>query len=121
MSAIAPWLSVRDAAAAVAFYRRAFGATTGELAEGGGVLQVGELFVGGARFWVQHDPELPAGHDPGRAVRMILTVTDPDAAFSRALDAGAVEIAGVHDEGAWRTGRLVDPFGHQWELARLTP
>ena len=118
MSVIAPWLSVRDAAAAVEFYRRAFGATTGELAEGGGALQVGELFVDGARFWVQLDSDLPAGLDPSRAVRMVLTVADPDAAFSRALGAGAVEIAGMHDEGAWRTGRLVDPFGHQWELAR---
>ncbi|SDS56766.1 hypothetical protein SAMN04488543_1971 [Friedmanniella luteola] len=36
MTAIAPWLSVTDAAAAVEFYQRAFGATTGELAEGGG-------------------------------------------------------------------------------------
>jgi PhnB protein len=118
MSTIAPWLSVRDAAAAVEFYRRAFGATTGELAEGGGALQVAELFVNGARFWVQHDPDLPAGLDPGRAVRMIVTVIDPDTAFARALDAGAVELSGVHDGSGWRTGRLVDPFGHQWELAR---
>jgi PhnB protein len=118
MSAIAPWLSVRDAAAAVEFYCRAFGATTGELAEGGGELQVGELFVDEARFWVQHDPDLPAGLDPGRAVRMIVTVADPDAAFARALGAGAVELAGMHDEGGWRTGRLLDPFGHQWEFAR---
>lgn len=118
MSGIAPWLSVGDAVAAIEFYRRAFGATTGELAEGSGEIQVGELFVEGARFWVQLDPDLPAGLDPGRAVRMILTVTDPDAAFDRALRAGAVEMAGVHDEGGWRTGRLVDPFGHQWELAR---
>ena len=118
MSAIAPWLSVRDAAAAVEFYRRAFGATTGELAEVGGDLQVGELFVDGARFWVQLDSDLPDGLDPSRAVRMILTVADPDAAFSRALGAGAVEIAGMHDEEGWRTGRLVDPFGHQWELAQ---
>jgi PhnB protein len=118
MSVIAPWLSVRDAAAAVAFYRLAFGATTGELAHGGGELQVGELFVDGARFWVQHDPSLPTDVDPGRAVRMILTVADPDAAFERAVSAGAVEIAGVHEASGWRTGRLKDPFGHQWELAR---
>jgi len=118
MNVIAPWLSVRDAATAVAFYRLAFGAATGELAEGSGELQVAELFVEGARFWVQHDPNLPPDLDPGRAVRMILTVADPDAAFERALRAGAVELAGVHEASGWRTGRLVDPFGHQWELAR---
>jgi PhnB protein len=120
MSVIAPWLSVRDAGAAVGFYRRAFGATTGELAVVGGELQVGELFVDGARFWVQLDPDLPAGIDPARAVRMILTVADPEIAFQRALAAGAAQIAGMHDEGGWRTGRIVDPFGHQWELANQT-
>ena len=120
MSGIAPWLSVRDATAAVEFYRSAFGATTGELAEGGGELQVAELFVDGARFWVQLDPDLPAGLDPGRAVRMIVTVSDPDAAFACAISAGAVELAGVHEGSGWRTGRIVDPFGHQWELARPT-
>lgn len=51
---------------------------------------------------------------------MILTVSDPDAAVQRALSAGATQIAGMHDEGGWRTGRLVDPFGHQWELAQPT-
>lgn len=120
MSVIAPWLSVRDAGAAVEFYRQAFGATTGELAEVGGVLQIAELFVDGARFWVQLDPDLPASVDPARAVRMILTVADPDTAFQRALAAGATQIAGMHDEGGWRTGRLVDPSGHQWELAHPT-
>lgn len=118
MSVIAPWLSVRDVGAAVEFYCRAFGASTGELADGGGELQVGELFVDGARFWVQRDPDLPAGLDPARAVRMILTVADPDGAFQRAVEAGATPIVGVHEEDGWRTGRLVDPFGHQWELAR---
>ena len=115
---ITPWLSVRDAAAAVEFYRRAFGATTGELAGSGGELQVGELFVDGARFWVQLDPDLPADIDPGRAVRMIISVANPDAAFQRALGAGAVALADVHDEGGWRSGRVVDPFGHQWEFAQ---
>ncbi len=120
MSEIAPWLSVGNAAAAVDFYRRAFGATTGELAEGDGKLQVGELFVDGARFWVQLDQDLPIDVDPSRAVRMILTVADPDTALQQALQAGATQIAGVHEEGGWRTSRVVDPFGHQWELARPT-
>ena len=120
MTVIAPWLSVPDTAAAVDFYCRACGATIGALAEDEGEVQVGELFVEGARFWVQLDRDLPAGLDPGRAVRLILTVDDPDAVFQRALHAGAVEMAGMHDEGGWRTGRLVDPFGHQWELARPT-
>ena len=118
MSAIAPGLSVRDAAAAVEFTAGLSARRLAAPAEGGGALQVGELFVDGARFWLQLHSDLPAGLDPSRAVRMIPTVAEPDAAFSRALGAGAVEIAGMHDEGGWRTGRLVDLFGHQWELAQ---
>ena len=114
---IAPWLSVADASAAVAFYRRAFGATTGELAEFNGVLQVAELQLDGAPFWVQRDDNLPPDVDPGLTVRMVVSVTDPDTAFQRAIDAGAVEIAAMHDEHGWRTGRMADPFGHQWELS----
>lgn len=118
MTTIAPWLSVADATAAVAFYCHAFGATTGELVEVGGRVEVAELFVDGAPFWVQRDGDLPADHDPGRATRMIVVVTDPDARFDQALTAGAVEMFAMHEQNGWRTGRLVDPFGHQWEFAR---
>jgi PhnB protein len=120
MTTIAPWLSVIDATAAVDFYRRAFEATTGELVEFGGVVEVAELFVGDAPFWVQRDSDLPADADPGRAVRMIIVVDDPDPALARALAEGAVELAAMHDENGWRTGRLADPYGHQWEFARRT-
>lgn len=117
---ISPWLSVADATSAVAFYRAAFGAETGEVAEFDGVVEVAELSVDGAPFWVQRDTDLPAGADPGRTVRMIISATDPDAAFGRAIDAGATELAGVHEASGWRTGRVADPFGHQWEFARRT-
>lgn len=120
MSTISPWLSVADAGAAVAFYRRALQATTDDQVEFDGVIQVARLSVGPASFWVQQDDDLPAGVDPGRTVRMIVTVEDPDAAFAGALAAGAQQIAAVHDEHGWRTGRFRDPFGHQWEVARET-
>ena len=109
MSVIAPWLSVRDAAAAVEFYRRAFGATTGGTRRGRwrapdrGAVRGWSTVLGPAR----PGPTSRAG--PGRAVRLVLTVADPDAAWERALEAGAVELAGMHDEGGWRTGRLIDP------------
>lgn len=120
MSTIAPWLSVADAAAAVDFYRRALRATTDDLVEVDGVIQVARLFIDLAPFWVQQDNDLPDGVDPGRTVRMIVTVDDPDATFAGALVAGAEQIAAVHDEHGWRTGRFRDPFGHQWEVARPT-
>lgn len=118
MSTIAPWLSVRDATAALAFYRNAFGAVPEHVLEIDGVVQVAQLSLNGAVFWLQQDDDLPPSADPGRAVRMILEVDDPDTAFGRALDAGATGIAAVHEEHGWRTGRLADPFGHQWEFAR---
>jgi PhnB protein len=49
---------------------------------------------------------------------MIVSVDDPDAAFARAVAAGANVVADVHDEHGWRTGRITDPFGHDWELSR---
>jgi PhnB protein len=49
---------------------------------------------------------------------MILSVQDPDALFERAVAAGAAAVAPIHDEHGWRTGRLTDPFGHDWEVSR---
>ena len=49
---------------------------------------------------------------------MLLTVADPDAAVQHAIGAGATEVAPVADEYGWRVGRIVDPFGHHWEIGR---
>lgn len=120
MITIHPWLSVPNVGSAIDFYRDAFGALTAEVAEFDGVIQVAELFVGEASFWVQRDDDMPVGVEPGRTVRSIFMVDDPEAAFARALRAGATELAAVHDQNGWQTGRIGDPFGHQWEFARRT-
>jgi PhnB protein len=116
---IAPWLTVADGTAALAFYRAAFGAVEVESShfEHDGRVQVAQLLLDGAAFWISED----RAHAPlpgGGAVRMIVTVDDPDAAFARALAAGATEIAPVYDGHGWRIGRLADPEGHHWELGR---
>jgi PhnB protein len=49
---------------------------------------------------------------------MLLSVTDPDAVFARALTAGAREVRPMQDEHGWRLGRIADPFGHHWEIGR---
>ena len=49
---------------------------------------------------------------------MILSVDDPDAAFDRAIAAGAAAVAAVSEEYRWRTGRVTDPFGHDREISR---
>ncbi len=119
---IAPWLSVRNSAQAVNFYKSAFGATEAYRLEdpGGGV--VAKLSVDGAEFWLSDESPEHGNFSPeslgGGSVRMILTVADPDAVFARALKAGATEVFPVGEEYGWRLGRLTDPFGHHWEIGR---
>lgn len=116
---IAPWISVSNAVDAVEFYRAAFGAVElYRLEHEGGELAVAQLAVGEADFWLQQDPESsPTGESAG-SVRMIVSVSDPDLMFAQALAAGASEIAPVSEGYGWRIGRLVDPFGHHWEIGR---
>jgi PhnB protein len=119
---IAPWLSVRKSAQAVEFYKTAFGATEVFRLEddGGGV--VARLAVRGAEFWVSDESPEHLNFSPetlrGGSVRLILTVEDPDAVFAQALRAGASQVMAVSEEHGWRAGRVVDPFGHHWEVGR---
>ena len=123
MTSIAPWLSVADATGAVSFYEAAFGAVVLERYEDpDGAVVVALLSVDGADFWVQADPEATADVVAGEAIRMILSVADPDSAFAAAIAAGATEVAAVHEDFGWRVGRFADPAGHHWEVGRrLTP
>lgn len=122
MTSIAPWLSVRNSARAVDFYKSAFGAIEVFRLEGpdGGV--VARLSVDGAEFWLGDESPDHSNFSPeslgGGTVRMILTVADPDAVFLRARKAGATEVHPVAEEHGWQVGRVVDPFGHHWEIGR---
>lgn len=117
---IAPWLNVRESARAVDFYKAAFGATELFRLEGDGV--VARLSVEGAEFWLSEESPENFNFSPqtlrGSSVRIILTVADPDAFFARAVAAGASQVFAVVEEHGWRVGRVVDPFGHHWEIAR---
>jgi PhnB protein len=125
MITIAPMLSVRHGAKAIDFYKSAFGA--GELfrldAEDGAV--VARLSVGPAEFWVADESPEHANFSPesvgGGSVRMVMTVEDPDAAFDRAVAAGATVVWPVANQHGWRLGRIVDPFGHHWEIGKPLP
>jgi PhnB protein len=116
---IAPWLAVRDAQKAVDFYTAAFGAVEMYRLEGDdGSLQVAQLSVDGAAFWVQDDVDAAPEAHGEVSIRMILSVEDPDSVFDRAVAAGAVVVAPDSEEYGWRTGRVTDPFGHDWEISR---
>ena len=54
----------------------------------------------------------------GTTSRTLLVVDDPDAVLNQAVSVGASEIAPVGEEHGWRMGRIVDPFGHEWEIGR---
>jgi PhnB protein len=116
---IAPWLSLRDSHRALDFYTRAFDAVeTYHLDTPDGV--IARLSVGGAQFWIGPGGEETRGPGPeavgGGTLRLILIVADPDAAFARAIRAGATEVFPVAESHGWRLGRLTDPFGLHWEI-----
>jgi PhnB protein len=124
-TSIAPMLSVRNGAKAIEFYKAAFGA--GELfridSDSGAV--VARLSVGAAEFWVADESPEHLNFSPetlgGGSVRMVMIVEDPDAAFKRAVTAGATVVVPVADQYGWNLGRIVDPFGHHWEIGKPLP
>jgi PhnB protein len=121
-TSLAPWLSVRNGKEAVKFYRAAFGAQETYRLEGPDESLIVKLNMDGVEFWISGESPgndniviVPVG---GGAIRMILTVKDPDALFVRALEAGAIQVFPIGEEHGWRIGRLVDPFGFHWEIGR---
>jgi PhnB protein len=121
-TSIAPMLSVRNGVKAIEFYKAAFGAVElfhiGD--ESGAV--VARLSVEGAEFWLADESPENFNFSPeslgGGSVRIVMIVEDPDAAFDRAVRAGAKEVWPVADQYEWRIGRVVDPFGHHWEIGK---
>jgi PhnB protein len=117
---LVPWLSVHNGARAVEFYKRAFGAVEVFHMEDPGGSLVSRLSIQGAEFWLSDESPQHGNFSPktlkGATARMVLTVADPDGIFARAVAAGAAEVHPVANEHGWRMGRVVDPFGHHWEI-----
>lgn len=132
-SSVTPYLVLQNAEAALAFYKKAFGAEEvyRMAGPGGRGVMHAEVRIGNAlvmlcdampmmTYWVA-PPQLH-----GTTVCLHLYVTDVDAAFQKAVDAGATVVLPVND-AFWgdRYGRLRDPFGHEWSIAThkqdLTP
>jgi len=119
MTDIQPELWVERASEAVAFYERAFGATVlHRVGEGDDI--VAQLGVGDAAFWIAASSESMRRLSPlavdGTTSRTLLVIEDPDSFVARAVAAGATESSPVGEEHGWRLGRIVDPFGHEWEI-----
>jgi PhnB protein len=115
-------LSVRKAADAVEFYKTAFGARELFRIESETGHLVARLAVETAEFWVADESPEHKNFSPeslgGGTVRMVMIVDDPDAAFQRAITAGATVVTPVDNRYGWRLGRAADPFGHHWEIGK---
>ena len=120
LTTITPFLVVKSGAKAVEFYITAFGAlelVRYDMPDG---KLISRIAIEGAELWLgDEEPEFN-NFSPntigGSAVRIVLTVSDPDTIFTRALEAGATQICPVTTEEFWRIGKLRDPFGHIWEI-----
>jgi PhnB protein len=119
MTSIQPELWVDAPSEAVAFYEAAFGATVLHRVGDGDDI-VAQLAVGGAAFWVAGTSATMKRLSPhsidGATSRTLLVVEDPDGVVRQAVAAGATESSPVSDEHGWRLGRIIDPFGHEWEI-----
>jgi PhnB protein len=127
---ISPMLAVSDAADAIDFYRRAFGAEV--LWQIGHPAGVAGLSIGGARFFLA-DENPPSTRSPERAgsttVRIELFVDDPQAVYEKAVAAGAqprnevtehaYEIIGSRPSLRMLQGSVFDPFGHMWLIGKF--
>lgn len=126
-----PYLCVRDAAAAIAFYTRIFGAEELlRLTEPGGRIGHAELKLGPLVIMlVDEHPEYgirsPLAFG-GTGTTLHLHVDDVETLTARAREAGATVLREPADFGhGERQSRLRDPFGHEWllghELEEISP
>ena len=122
-TSLTPLLSVRRGADAIEFYKRALGADELFRIENDKGEVVARMAVDGAVFWLADESPQHLNFSPeslgGGSVRLVLTVENPDAVFQRAVAAGAAVVCPVTDQSyGWRVGRIVDPFGHHWEIGK---
>lgn len=125
---VSPYLTVRGGKAAVAFYKKAFGATTARLMMADDkkrVMHATLMINGGAVMLSDVFDEYsdPGGTKPpkeagGASVTVHLELADVDKVWKKAVKAGATVVMPLADM-FWgdRYGRISDPFGHSWSLA----
>jgi len=120
---VTPYLIIRDAARALEFYKKAFGATELMRFPGsGGTIGHAEMKIGeGVVMLADESPEM--GHKSpqtlgGTATTLLFYVADVDAQFAKALAAGATVKQALKDQFYGdRSGTITDPFGHIWTIA----
>lgn len=120
---VTPYLAQRDCAAAIDFYVRAFGAERVlQLDMPDGKIAHAEIRIGDSIVMLSDEMPEWGNRSPqtlgGSPVFLMIYVPDVDAAFARALAAGATEVRPIENQFYGdRTGTLLDPFGYRWTLA----
>ena len=121
--AVTPYLALREAHAALDFYVRAFGAEPVlRLDMPDGTIAHAEIRIGDSILMLAEENADWGSRSPqalgGSPVSLMIYVPDVDAAFARALAAGATRVRPVEDQFYGdRSGTLADPYGYQWTLA----
>jgi PhnB protein len=119
---LTPYMTVRDAARAIEFYKQAFGATEkGAMKGPDGKIMHAELRIGDSIFMLADEfPEfgsLSPQSTGGAGMGLHIYLEDVDSAFERAVKAGAsVEMPVADMFWGDRYGKLRDPFGHKWSI-----
>ena len=120
---IIPYLSIKGAAAAIDFYKKAFGATESmRLAQPDGRIGHAELQLGDSRVMLADEFAEMDFRSPlsmgGSPVHIHMYVDNVDTVVNRAVAAGAKVIRPVQDQFYGdRTGTVADPYGHVWHVA----
>ncbi|HEX4835424.1 MAG TPA: VOC family protein [bacterium] len=118
-----PYLTVDNAAAAIEFYKKAFGAKEIMRMPGpGGKIGHAEIQIGNSRIMLADEAPPMGTRGPkalgGSPVSLMLYFPDVDKVFNRALAAGAKQTRPVKNQFYGdRSGDLEDPFGHKWIIS----
>ncbi|HYV22900.1 MAG TPA: VOC family protein [Candidatus Bathyarchaeia archaeon] len=120
---LTPFLTVKDARAAVEFYKKAFGAIEISRQSSPNGQFIIEMSIDGERFYAVDENPPAFNVSPttlgGTSVRISLIVDDPDEVADRAVAAGAKIVFPVEDQSyGMRQGRVADPAGHHWLIGR---
>ena len=119
-TSIQPWLTVYDVERAATFYKSAFDAQETYRLDSpeGSVVQ---LSVNDAQFWLSSGSDIEENRSlQSNNIRMILVVEQVEEIFNKAIKAGGKLISPVTEDHGWITGRIEDPFGMHWEIAKQT-
>jgi PhnB protein len=117
------YLSIKNCAAAIEFYKKAFGAVENlRLLMPDGVIAHAEIMIEGTLIMMAEENPDWGTRSPlslgGSPVTLSIYVEDVDASFSKAIEAGATMVMPVKDEFYGdRIGQVVDPYGYKWGIA----